>query len=106
MQTTTFEVNKLLKEGLAVKALPQLIAEWNQNRYAGIQTVDSTPTEYDEGDPEYYPIESIADPIRPSSRGIVKARASIEGVVSEYTDRPGDKRYYLSSLDYEYKYWC
>jgi len=106
MQTTTFEVNKLLKEGLAVKAVPQLIAEWNQNRYAGIQTVDSTPAEYDEGDPEYYPIESIADPLRPSKRGIVKARASIEGIVSEYTDRPSDKRYYLSSLDDEYKYWC
>lgn len=106
MQTTTFEVNKLLKEGLAVKALPQLIAEWNQNRYAGIQTVDSTPAEYDEGDPEYYPIESIADPLRPSSKGIVKARASIEGIVSEYTDRPGGIRYYLSGLDDPYKYWC
>jgi hypothetical protein len=105
MQTTTFEVNKLLKEGLAVKAVPQLIAEWNQNRYAGIQTVDNTPSEYDEGDPEYYPIESIADPLRPSTKGIVKARASIEGIVSEYSDRPGDKRYYISSLDDEYKYW-
>ncbi|QGH76370.1 minor tail protein [Streptomyces phage Daubenski] len=105
MQTTTLEVNKLLKEGLAVKALPQLIAEWNMNRYAGIQTVDSTPTEYDEGDPEYYPIESIADPLRPSSRGIVKARASVEGIVSEYTDRPGDKRYYLADYDDPYKYW-
>jgi hypothetical protein len=106
MQTTTFEVNKLLKEGLAVQATPQLIAEWNHNRYAGIQTVDSTPSEYDEGDPEYYPIESIADPLRPSKRGIVKARASVEGVVSEYTDRPGDKRYYLAGLDDPYKYWC
>jgi hypothetical protein len=105
MQTTTFEVNKLLKEGLAVKAVPQLIAEWNQNRYAGIQTIDSTPTEYDEGDPEYYPIESIIEPLRPSKRGIVKARASVEGIVSEYTDRPGDKRYYLSSVDDTYKYW-
>lgn len=105
MQTTTFEVNKLIKEGLAVKALPLLIAEWNQNRYAGIQTVDSTPAEYDEGDPEYYPIESIADPLRPSTKGIVKARASIEGIVSEYTDRPAGVRYYLSSLDDPYKYW-
>lgn len=105
MQTTTFEVNKLLKEGIAVKAVPQLIAEWNQNRYAGIATVDNTPTEYDEGDPEYYPVESIADPLRPSKRGIVKARASIEGIVSEYTDRPGDKRYYISSIDDVYKYW-
>lgn len=105
MQTTTFEVNKLLKEGLAVKALPQLIAEWNMNRYAGIQTVDNTPSEYDEGDPEYYPIESIASPLRPSKSGIVKARASVEGIVSEYTDRPGNKRYYLSGLDDPYKYW-
>ena len=105
MQTTTFEVNKLLKEGYAVKAVPQLIAEWNQNRYAGIQTVDSTPTEYDEGDPEYYPIESIAEPLRPSTKGIVKARASVEGIVSEYTDRPGGKRYYLAGLDDVYKYW-
>jgi hypothetical protein len=105
MQTTTFEVNKLLKEGIAVKAVPQLIAEWNHNRYAGIATVDNTPTEYDEGDPEYYPVESIADPLRPSKRGIVKARASIEGIVSEYTDRPGDKRYYISSIDDVYKYW-
>lgn len=105
MQTTTFEVNKLLKEGYAVKAVPQLIAEWNQNRYAGIQTVDSTPAEYDEGDPEYYPIESIADPLRPSKKGIVKARASVEGIVSEYTDRPGGIRYYISGLDDPYKYW-
>lgn len=105
MQTTTFEVNKLLKEGMAVKALPQLIAEWNQNRYAGIQTVDSTPTEYDEGDPEYYPIESIADPMRPSKKGIVKARANIEGIVSEYTDRPNNIRYYISDYNDPYKYW-
>ncbi|QAX95797.1 minor tail protein [Streptomyces phage Teutsch] len=105
MQTTTFEVNKLLKEGLAVKAVPQLIAEWNMNRYAGIQTVDNTPTEYDEGDPEYYPIESIAFPLRPSKSGVVKARASVEGIVSEYTDRPGNKRYYLAGLDDPYKYW-
>ncbi|QBP30858.1 minor tail protein [Streptomyces phage EGole] len=105
MQTTTFEVNKLLKEGLAVKAVPQLIAEWNMNRYAGIQTVDNTPAEYDEGDPEYYPIESIAFPLRPSKSGVVKARASVEGIVSEYTDRPGNKRYYLAGLDDPYKYW-
>ncbi|UMO76254.1 minor tail protein [Streptomyces phage Tomas] len=106
MQTTTFEVNKLIKEGLAVTAKPQLIAEWNQNRYAGIQTVDNTPAEYDEGnDTEYYPIESITDPLRPSKRGIAKARASVEGVVSEYTDRPSNLRFYVAGYDDVYKYW-
>lgn len=106
MQTTTFEVNKLLKEGLAVRAKPQLIAEWNQNRYAGIQTVDNTPTEYTDGnDVEFYPISSIADPLRPSSRGIVKSRVSIEGIVSEYNDRPSTIRYYLGGRDDPYKYW-
>jgi hypothetical protein len=106
MQTTTFEVNKLIKEGFAVTAKPLLIAEWNQNRYAGIQKVDNTPTEYDEGnDPEYYPIESIAEPLRPSKKGIVKARAGIEGIVTEYTDRPGGIRYYVGDVDDVYKYW-
>ncbi|QGH74307.1 minor tail protein [Streptomyces phage Wipeout] len=106
MQTTTFYVNKLLKEGLAVTAKPLLIAEWNHNRYAGIQTIDNTPAEYDEGnDTEYYPIESIVDPLRPSKKGIAKARAGVEGTVTEYTDRPANTRFYVADYDDVYKYW-
>jgi len=106
MQTTTFYVNKLLKEGLAVTAKPLLIAEWNHNRYAGIQTIDNTPAEYDEGnDTEYYPIESIVDPLRPSKKGIAKARAGVEGTVTEYTDRPSNTRFYVADYDDIYKYW-
>ncbi|AXH67257.1 minor tail protein [Streptomyces phage Wofford] len=105
MQTTTFYVNKQLKEGLAVTAKPLLIAEWNQNRYAGIEKVSDSLTSWDDGEPEYYPLDSIVEPLRPSKKGIVKARASVEGIVSEYSDRPGGKRFYLADVEDTYKYW-
>jgi hypothetical protein len=106
MQTTTFYVNKQLKEGFAVTAKPLLIAEWNHNRYAGIQQIDNTPSEYEEAaDNEYYPVQSMVDPLRPSKRGIAKARAGVEGIVSEYTDRPSNARFYLADVEDVYKYW-
>jgi hypothetical protein len=106
MQTSSAELLTLIKQGLAINAKPQLIAEWNQNRYAGIEEVDNVAPEYEDGyDVEYYPIDSIADPLRPSKRGIAKARAGIEGVISSVSDIPTDIRYYTSSVDDVYNYW-
>lgn len=123
---TTAPLYNLLKSAHTVKALPNLIAEWNQNRYAGIEKVDNTPSEYSEGfDNELFPIESIVLPNRPT-RGIVKARAGRAGrpnfstprppgakppsnaegaTLRKYSDVPQQVRSYAMSVDSQYKYW-
>jgi hypothetical protein len=106
MQTTTPQVTQLLKEGLAVKAQPQLIAEWNQNRYAGIASVDNDPPEEEISyDLEHFPVSSIVEPMRPSKKGIAKARAEAMGFVEIISDGVQPARWYTSDVDDPYKYW-
>lgn len=106
MQTTTPQVTQLIKEGLAVKAQPQLIAEWNQNRYAGIQSVDNSPAEETIAyDIEEFPVSSIVEPMRPSRGGIAKARAEGVGFLDFTSDGAQPVRWYSSDVNDPYKYW-
>lgn len=113
MKPASAALTNTLKQANAIYAQPQLIAEWNQNRYAGIQTIDNTPTESTDGhDVEVFPIESIVDPNRPEYKGVVKARVGNSNTDSSWVVKdgfqtsPGSARYYDVSKDDIYKYWC
>lgn len=106
MQTTSPQVTQLLQQGLAIKAQPLLIAEWNQNRYAGIQSVDNDPPEEEiSSGIEYFPVSSIVEPLRPSKKGIAKARAENMGFVDITDDGAQPVRWYTSDVEDPYKYW-
>ncbi len=131
MQTVSDTLKNSLNNGYVNKALPKLLIEWNQNRYAGILKIENTPTEATQGyDIENYPIDTIAEPQRPKS-GIIKARTSRpanqpknsngeplpwprehnaggdEGFAAEdYNDAAPADRYYTVGEKSAYKYWC
>jgi len=124
MQAASQKLVNALNNGYVNKALPRLIVEWNQNRYAGISKVDNNPTDLSVGaDIENFPIDTIVESQRPK-RGIIKARASKarsiplfwsrqrqiatgeEGFTAEdYSDTPSPTRYYTTGPDAGYKYW-
>lgn len=106
MQTTTPQVTQLLEQGLAVKVQPLLIAEWNQNRYATIQSVDNNPSEQTiSSDIELFPVSSIVEPLRPSKKGIAKARADALGFIGFEYDGVQPARFYAPDVEDPYKYW-
>lgn len=79
-------------------------AEWQMNRYFNTH-VDNTPSEGDIGyDIEYFPIESIVKPNRPTS-GICKAAVGQAFVEPERHSGVPGARYYSVDADDEYKYW-
>lgn len=134
MKSVSAALREALRNGSTLDAQPRLIAEWNQNRYAGIKIVDNDPTDPSRFDssvvvdssapvPEYeFPVSSIVSPNRPT-RGIIKARTSTyvptqqyysptdphhgeEGFTApDYSDRQEDARYYTVGPDAKYKYW-
>lgn len=123
MQAASQKLIDALNNGHVNRALPRLIMEWNQNRYAGILKVDNDPADASVGaDIENYPIDSIAEAQRPT-RGIIKARTSKavsipafwrrrpiitgeEGFTAEdYSDTPAPYRYYTVGPTAAYKYW-
>jgi hypothetical protein len=86
------------------------------NRYSPIASITngSAASPIADGNPDLFPIESIADPIRPKSSGLVKARGTTgarkaikaDGYVSTgYMGNPNGPRYVASSADSKYKYW-
>lgn len=98
-------VYKLLREKHTVSAKPRLIAEFNHNRYAGaVASNTPLPTEDDE-DPDVFDIDSIVEGRRPGA-GIIKGRVGQMYVAEDYDVNPTAERYYLSSPDDAYKYWC
>jgi hypothetical protein len=97
------------KNSVAMKALPEVVVEWNMNRFVGA-VADNTslsPEINNAYDPELFPVESIIEPIRPN-KGINKARVG-QGVISnDY--RPDvvgstNPRYYIADVDDVYNYW-
>ena len=123
MQQVSDALKTAFLTGSVLDAQPRLIAEWNQNRYAGIQIVDNDPSDATVSTmPTDFPITSIVQPNRPT-RGVIKARASKdattqtwwgateastgeEGFTSpDYSDNPADARYYTVGPDAPYKYW-
>lgn len=106
MQTVSPQLTQLLQQGLAIQAKPQLIAEWNQNRYAGILSVDNDPSEkVISSGIEYYPVSSIVEPLRPSKKGIAKARADLMGFIDLNDDGVSPSRMYAADIEDPYKYW-
>lgn len=84
-------------------AVPELVLDWNLNRYYP-PTADNTPSEDTDGfDIETFPIESIFAPNRPT-KGINKAIVGQAVASSTYTS-PGDVRFYVGDQDDIYKYW-
>jgi len=97
------------KNSLAMKAIPELVVEWNMNRYVGGVADNSTVSPELTGayDPELFPIESIIEPVRPN-KGINKARVGTAVISDDY--RPAvvgstNPRYYITDVDDVYKYW-
>lgn len=124
MQSASAALTSALNNGHSVRAIPKLLVEWNQNRYAGILKVDNDPSDASVGaDVENFPIETIVAAQRPK-RGIIKARTSRavatplfwsrqrkvttgeEGFTAEdFSDNPQANRYYTVGPDSGYKYW-
>jgi hypothetical protein len=106
MLTSSTQLQNALKQGSALRSKPRVIAEWNHNRYTPIQTVDNYGhAEETYGyDLEVYPIETITEPVRPTS-GLLKARANEGGVVQGYGDSVRGYRTYTASPGAKYKYW-
>lgn len=97
------------KNNLALKAIPEVVVEWNMNRYVGAVADNTTVSkEIDNAyDPELFPIESIIEPQRPN-KGINKARVGTAVISDDY--RPNvvgstNPRYYITDVDDNYKYW-
>lgn len=106
MQTASPQLIQLLEEGLAINAKPRLIAEWNQNRYAGILSIDNDPSEQTlSADIELFPVDSLVEPLRPSKKGVAKARAESIGFLDVNTDESNPTRWYTSDVEDPYKYW-
>lgn len=101
------DVKEILYTDENVNALPEVIAEWNMNRYLQPK-VDNTPSDDTNGyHPEYFPIESIIEPLRPN-KGVCKARVGQGTLGSAYTsNQPWQQgpRFYLPSPDDQYRYW-
>lgn len=88
-------------------ALPEVIVDWNMNRYVGA-VADNTPSDDTDGfDVEIFPIESIIEPIRPT-KGINKARVNSSTIGDDYgvgNHATPNGRFYIADVDDVYKYW-
>jgi hypothetical protein len=107
MLTASTAVQNTIKQALAVIASPRVIIEWNHNRYKAISAVDNwgSSTEAQNAyDPDVFPIESIADPLRPTA-GILLGKTGEGIVTSGYSDAVDAYRTYTASPDSKYKYW-
>ena len=105
MKTASAALTKALTEGESLHPKLRVIAEWNHNRYSAISKVDNFGHDEDTYgyDTDMFPINSIAQPNRPTS-GLAYARTREAMTVKDYTNRPLS-RYYTASVDNKYKYW-
>lgn len=100
-------VENALRNEHAVRAVPEVVVDWNMNRY--VTAVASNPVTagiYD-FDVEIFPIESIVEPLRPT-KGINKARVGSATISNDYLSAATTKafsRYYIADVDDNYKYW-
>lgn len=106
MLTASTALRNTLKRGLATSTKPRVIAEWNQNRYGVIQTVDNWgyPEETYGADLDFFPIGEIVKPNRPG-RGLPKAFVGESVSESPDRDMPSAARYHAMDPDAAYKYW-
>lgn len=100
-------IEEALKNDHAIRAVPELVVDWNMNRYVGA-VASNTPSDELEGyDAELFPIDSLVISNRPT-KGINKARIGSSTVVDDETiDANGTPlaRFYIADVDDSYKYW-
>lgn len=100
-------IETALKNEAAMRAVPELIVDWNMNRYVGA-VADNTPAETLEAyNGELFPIESIVANNRPK-KGINKARIGSSTISDDYaasTTGSFSTRFYVADEDDVYKYW-
>lgn len=108
MHSVSVEAVNKVQQSVDVNARARVVAEWNHNRFAQIQSVtNGSSPESEEYDNDIFPVSSIVEPERPT-RGIVKAFAggSTGGPTSlGYADTPDSARVFTHSMDSKYKYW-
>lgn len=107
MKTASVALQNALKQGVVLKAQPQLIVEWNQNRYAPLLEVKNvTDSSAPALTQECYPINSIAESMRPESAGIIRTWAS-SGTRTRlpFTEPVSSVRAYTADPTSLYKYW-
>lgn len=104
MKQTTPETLEAITNDYHNEVGTVLHAEWPMNRFYNTKA-DNTPSEDDEAyDIEYFPIDSITEPHRPTS-GICKAVVGQAYVEPEYHDTVPAARFYSVDADDEYQYW-
>lgn len=100
-------IEEALKEDHAITAFPELVVDWNMNRYTGAVASNSPSDDLEGYDIELFPIDSIVQNNRPT-KGINKARIGSSTVGNDYslddTGTPGG-RFYIADQEDSYKYW-
>lgn len=100
-------VKTLIENEYAVQAVPEVVVDWNMNRYFDA-VANNTPDSLDYAfDDEFFPMESIVEPLRPT-KGINKARIGSATIGNDYLAQSSTKarsRYYIADIDDTYKYW-
>lgn len=100
-------VQNLLLNSDAIRAVPEVIIDWNMNRYVGAVASNVAGAGVAEFDAEYFPVESIVEPRRPT-KGINKARVGSATIGDDYKvggAATPNGRFYIADADDIYKYW-
>lgn len=103
MKTVNSNLSTAIRSSYNVETRPQLIAEWNMNRYYDT-TVDNIPNEDENNfDDELFPIDTITQGFRPT-KGVSKVRIG-EAAVYQVDSGNNTNRYYTADDEDVYKYW-
>lgn len=102
---TTFLKDTLEKHD-EITANQRVRVEWNMNRYADLIEVDNFgfPEEDNNPYPQFFPIESIVQPNRPTT-GLATARVGVSQVFDNRSDIPDQDREYVADPANKYKLW-
>lgn len=91
-----------IKHGHVIEGLPLAVAEWNFNHILDPLVTNEGSTAIDDPD---YPIDSVADGVRPYSSGIMQALTDEAWTTNEGEFSPDANRYYTVVKNDVYKYW-
>lgn len=114
MKNASATLKSALKSGTTLKVYPELIAEWNLNRYLSTSSVSNVvDSQMDPLVQDCFPIESIVEPLRPESAGILKVwtDSGIKTSLPFATPEPGTVEFargirsFTADPDAIYKYW-
>ena len=101
MKTASQNLIDTVNNSVSVQAVPFVLAEWNQNRYAGIKSISSNV--FDDEIEAFFPVSSVVKPLRPDN-SVVKLLSTDTISFEDYNDVP-NKRYYMNNIDDNYQYW-